>query len=256
MQHGYAEKLDKLQVRIRAHKEFANFDVSTWIDDFCARAPRRAILDLACGSGNHLRMYAGHVGTAGRVVGIDLEPGLVEAARKAHADLPQVEVREGSMNDPLPFPDGTFDLCISSFAIYYAADPRKTLEEVRRVLAPGGQIVLIGPTINNAREIYEYNERLTGVKIEQVTLILTDRLRQEILPIVRDLFSGVTDETLNSFLTFPNGDEFIAYFASTMVYEETAKKRGVTDEQLRAALPPGDKPVVSKEMLAVVGTKA
>ncbi len=256
MQHGYAEKLDKLQIRIRAHKEFANFDVSTWIDEFCGRAARQNILDLACGSGNHLRMYARHAGAHGRVVGIDIETALVEDARKAHADLPEVDVRIGSMNDPLPFPDGAFDLCISSFAIYYAANPRATLEEIRRVLSPGGQMVLIGPTLNNAREIYEYNERLTGVAIEQVTSILTDRLRQEILPIVRDLFTDVRDEVLNSFLTFPNGDEFIAYFESTMVYEETAKKRGVTREQLHAALPPVEKPVVSKEMLAVIGSKA
>lgn len=256
MQHGYAEKLDKLQIRIRAHKEFANFDISTWIDQFCGRLPRRRILDLASGSGNHLRMYARHVGETGRVTGIDIESGLVEAARQAHQDLPQIEIMVGSMNDPLPFPDERFDLCVSSFAIYYAADPRATLQEIRRVLAPGGQVALIGPTRNNALEIYEYNERLTGVAIEPVTLVLTDRLRQEILPIVRDLFADVTAEVLNSFLTFPNGDEFIAYFESTMVYEETAKKRGVTREQLQAALPPGDKPVVSKEMLAVVGTKA
>lgn len=256
MKHNYAENLDKLQIRIRAHKEFANFDVATWIDAFCARAPRRRILDLACGSGNHLRMYAGHVGPAGAVAGVDVEPGLVEAARDAHRDLPQVAVIAGSMNDALPFPDTSFDLVISSFAIYYATDPRATLKEIRRVLQAGGQIALVGPTRNNALEIYEYNERLTGVAIEEVTLVLTDRLRQEILPIVRDLFSDVTDEVLNSFLTFPNGDEFLAYFASTMVYEETAKKRGVTREQMRAALPPGDQPVVSKEMIAVVATKS
>jgi ubiquinone/menaquinone biosynthesis C-methylase UbiE len=255
MKHDYAENLDKLQIRIRAHKEFANFDVATWIDAFCARAPRRRILDLACGSGNHLRMYAGHVGLGGRVVGIDIEPGLVEAAREGHRDLPQVEAVKGSMNDPLPFPDASFDLVISSFAVYYAADPRATLEEIRRVLQPGGQVALIGPTRNNALEMYEYNGRLTGVAIEEVTLVLTDRLRQEVLPIVRELFDDATDEVLNSFLTFPNGDEFLAYFESTMVYEETAKKRGVTREQMRAALPPGDRPVVSKEMLAIVATK-
>src|SRR5207237_5854566 len=74
MDLSYAEKLDKLQIRIRAHKEFANFDVSTWIDEFCARAPRRRILDIGCGSGNHLELYARHVGPSGRVVGLAGEP--------------------------------------------------------------------------------------------------------------------------------------------------------------------------------------
>ena len=58
MHHEYEESLDKLQVRIRAHKEFANYDVSTWLDNFCAQSPRRRILDLGCGSGNHLGLSA------------------------------------------------------------------------------------------------------------------------------------------------------------------------------------------------------
>src|SRR5262245_31588544 len=168
MDLSYAEKLDKLQVRIRAHKEFANFDVSTWIDDFCGRSKRRRILDLGCGSGNHLGIYADHVGPDGRVVGLDRERKLVETAREAFRDRPNVEIVEGSMDEPLPFPDGSFDLCFSNFAIYNAADPRLTLIEIRRLLEPGGQVVLIGPTRNNALEIYEFNERLSGIAIDPI----------------------------------------------------------------------------------------
>jgi ubiquinone/menaquinone biosynthesis C-methylase UbiE len=255
MDLSYLEKLDKLQIRIRAHKEFANFDVSTWIDEFCARSPRRRVLDVGCGSGNHLGIYAHHAGPSGRVVGIDRDRGLVDAARAAHAGTPQVEVIVGSMDEPLPFADASFDLCASNFAIYNAADPRATLAEIRRVLAPGGQVLLIGPTRNNAAEIYEFNHRLTGVAIDPITLIRTDRLRQEILPIARELFSEVTEEVLHSRLTFPNADEFLLYFQSTMVYEETAEKAGLTHEQMRAAIPEGAQPVVSKEMLAVVATR-
>ena len=255
MHHEYAESLDKLQVRIRAHKEFADFDVSTWLDNFCAQSPRRRILDLGCGSGNHLGLYAGHAGPAGRVVGIDREPALVAAAREAYGAVPQVEALVGSMDQPLPFPEGSFDLCFSNFAIYYAKDSSATLSEIRRVLKPRGQVVLIGPTRNNSLEIYEYNARLTGVAIEPVTVVLTDRLRTEILPLVHDLFVDVREEILESSLTFPNADEFLRYFQATMVYEETAKKRGVTYEQMRAAMPSAGQPVVSKEMLAVIATR-
>ena len=255
MHHEYGESLDKLQVRIRAHKEFANYDVSTWLDNFCAQSPRRHILDLGCGSGNHLGLYARHAGPAGRVVGIDREPALVAAAREAYRAVPQVEALVGSMDQPLPFPDGSFDLCFSNFAIYYAKDSSATLSEIRRVVEPRGQVVLIGPTRNNSLEIYKYNERLTGVAIEPVTVVLTDRLRTEILPLVRDLFVDVTEEILESSLTFPSADEFLRYFQATMVYEETAKKRGVTYEQMRAAMPSAGQPVVSKEMLVVIATR-
>jgi len=225
--------------------------VSDWIDEYAGRKPRRAIFDLGCGNGNHLGIYLKH---AGRVAGLDREQGLLDQAREAYRDAENLELVRGSMDEPLPFPDGTFDLCFSNFAIYNARDPRFTIGELRRVLVPGGELVLIGPTINNAREIYEFNERLTGQAIDEITLVRTDRLRREILPIVQDVFGNAHEEVLNSRLTFPNAGEFVLYFQSTMDYEETAAKKNVSREQMLAAVPPDL--VISKEMLAVTAAKA
>ncbi len=255
MDLSYKEQTTKLQNRIRAHKEFANFDIESWIDTYLGRKPRRNILDVGCGSGNHFGVYLKHVGSDGRVVGVDREAALVETARKEHASADNVEFIVGSMDDPLPFPDASFDICLSNFAIYNASDVPSTLREIRRVLQPGGEVVLIGPTANNAREIYEYNQRLTGVAIDEITRIRTDRLRREILPIASEVFGKMSEEVLNSFLQFPNANEFLTYFKSTMAYEETAEKRGVTNEQMKAALD-GNPLIISKEMLAIFGTKA
>ena len=255
MDLSYKEKLDRLQVRIRAHKEFANLDISDWIADFVRRAPRRAIFDLGCGDGNHLGIYLSGVGAEGMVAGLDREARLIDAARKTYADAKNLDLRVGSMDDPLPFPDATFDLCFSNFAIYNASNPRATIQELKRILTPGGQLVLIGPTKNNARELYVYNERLTGKAIDEITLIRTDRIRQEILPIVEDTFPRVEQEIVNSFLTFPTRDEFLRYFRSTQLYEETAEKRGMTMEQMVAAMPQEKDVILSKEMVAVVATK-
>ncbi len=252
MDLSYKESLDKLQVRIRAHKEFANFDVGEWIEGFVQRTPRRAILDLGCGNGNHLGIYLAGVGTGGTVAGLDREARLIEEARQKYAGAKNLDLRVGSMDDPLPFPDGTFDLCFSNFAIYNASDPRKTIAELKRVLVKGGELVLIGPTRNNARELYVYNERLTGRAIDEITLIRTDRIRQEILPIVEETFPAVEQDVLNSFLLFPTREEFLLYFRSTQLFEETAEKRGLTMEEMVAAQPEEKDIVLSKEMLAII----
>jgi ubiquinone/menaquinone biosynthesis C-methylase UbiE len=255
MDISYKEKLNRLQVRIRAHKLFANFDINDWIAEFVARTRRTSILDLGCGNGNHLGIYLQRAGENGKVAGLDRESTLIDEAQKAYAGATNLDLRVGSMDDPLPWPDGTFDLCFSNFAIYNAADPSATLAELHRVMQPGAELVLIGPTRHNAREIYEYNERLTGVAIDDITLARTDRLQHEILPIVRTTFGEVREELINSFLTFPTGEEFLQYFTSTMVYEETAEKRGVThDAMLRALLSQKDV-VLSKEMLAIIATR-
>ncbi|MCU1349754.1 MAG: hypothetical protein JWO56_2784, partial [Acidobacteria bacterium] len=207
------------------------------------------------GNGNHLGIYLRNIEPGGRVAGLDREQRLVDQARETYSDESALELLVGSMDDELPFPDATFDLAFSNFAIYNAGEPRWTLRELHRILKPGGELVLIGPTMNNAREIYDYNEKLTGVAIDEITLIRTDRLRREIEPLVEEIFGNAEEDVINSYLRFPNAEEFLLYFKSTMVYEETAEKSGVTDEQMHAALPPGHDPIVSKEMLAVIARK-
>ena len=252
MDLSYQEKLDKLQVRIRAHKEFANFDVGDWIAEFVARKPRTAVFDLGCGNGNHLGIY---LKGASRVVGLDREAKLIAEARETYRDHKNLELIVGSMDERLPFDDGTFDLCFSNFAIYNAKDPAFTLGELKRVMKPSAELVLIGPTRKNAYELYEYNERLIGQAIDEITLIRTDRLRQEIEPMVAKIFGNAREEVLSSKLTFPNAEEFLLYFRSTMLYEEGAEKKNVTKQQMLDALPATDTHIVSKEMLAVIATR-
>jgi ubiquinone/menaquinone biosynthesis C-methylase UbiE len=255
MDLSYKEKQDKLSIRIRAHKEFANFDIADWIEAFLLRKPRTNIFDLACGNGNHLGLYLNHVSEGGSVHGIDREAGLIEEAKNSYAQAKNLFLHVGSMDDRLPFEDEKFDLCFSNFAIYNAVDPRKTILELKRVMKSGSELVLIGPTRNNAKEIYEFNERLTGTAIDEITLTRTDRLRREILPVVQDIFETVSEEVINSNLTFPTKDDFIKYFQATMLYEEGAEKLGISIDEMRAACPNENNIILSKEMLAIVAIK-
>jgi len=246
---SYKESLDKLQIRIRAHKEFANFDVSDWIERFVCRKPRTAIFDLGCGNGNHLGIYLEHAGADGRVVGLDREPSLLDQVRQRFG-APNLELQVGSMDDVLPFDDESFDLCLSNFAIYNAENPRFTIGELNRILRPGGEIVLLGPTSNNARELYELNARLTGQPADPMISARSDRIRREIAPRVQEVFGNACEEILGSRLTFPTADEFIAYFEATLFHEQCD---GVPRERMRSIVPRDLS--VSKEMVAVTATK-
>ncbi|WP_454197118.1 class I SAM-dependent methyltransferase [Nocardia sp. Marseille-Q1738] len=249
---SYTEKSDRLATRIRAHKKFANYDIEEWIGTFLAGRARQDIFDIGCGSGNHLHLYLDCVESRGTVAGLDREAGLIDEARRRYPDATNLDLRVGSMDTSLPFPDSSFDTCFSNFAIYNATDPAFTLRELRRVLRSGGEVVMIGPTINNAKELYAFNERLTGKAIDEVTLIRTDRLRREIVPLARDVFAEVYEEVINAQLEFPSAEEFLRYYTATMLYEEGAEKEGRTAAEMQAALS-GDAPfILSKEMLAVI----
>jgi ubiquinone/menaquinone biosynthesis C-methylase UbiE len=97
----------------------------------------RRILDAGCGSGP---LFATLRDRGAIVTGIDSSAGMVELARRrlgADADL-----RVADLAGPLLFPDGTFDDVIASLVLHYLEDWGPTLAELRRVLTPGGRLIV------------------------------------------------------------------------------------------------------------------
>ena len=100
------------------------------------------VLDVACGTGSVTRLAAVHVGTNGRVVGLDISPGMLEVARAL--PLPAgaaITWREGSA-EVLPFGEATFDVVLCQHGLPYIADRTRALAEMRRVLVPEGRLAV------------------------------------------------------------------------------------------------------------------
>jgi arsenite methyltransferase len=102
------------------------------------------VLDHACGGGMDLLLAAHRVAPSGRAIGVDMTPGMVrtatEAARQAGLDE-IVEIHQG-FYESLPLPDASVDVVISNGVLNLAPDKRAVLEEVSRVLKPGGSLYL------------------------------------------------------------------------------------------------------------------
>jgi SAM-dependent methyltransferase len=96
----------------------------------------RDVLDLGCGTGFWLPYYAG---TARSVVGVEPDPGLLDAAR---ARRPAVRVEHGSA-EHLPLPDASVDVAHARFAYFFPPGVEAGLAEALRVLRPGGTLVVI-----------------------------------------------------------------------------------------------------------------
>ncbi|MFE7133549.1 methyltransferase domain-containing protein [Streptomyces sp. NPDC057638] len=108
-----------------------------------ARAGQTA-LDLGCGPGTDLATLAEAVGDTGSVIGIDLSEEMVERARARTGGLPRVEVRNGDLH-ALPLPDASADLARTDRVLQHVTDPAVALAEARRVLRPGGRLVMGEP---------------------------------------------------------------------------------------------------------------
>jgi SAM-dependent methyltransferase len=98
----------------------------------------RMVLEVGCGAGVDLARFARG---GALVTGVDLAPSAIALARanfEQQGLVGQFEVADG---ERLPFPDGSFELVYAHGVVQYTANPRRLVDECRRVLKPGGQAV-------------------------------------------------------------------------------------------------------------------
>jgi SAM-dependent methyltransferase len=108
------------------------------VADLAELEPGQRVLDVACGTGALARVAAGRVAPGGTVVGLDSNPGMLEVARRKAA---QVDWREAPA-EALPFEDASFDTVLSQFGLMFFTDRRAALQEMWRVLLPGGTLAV------------------------------------------------------------------------------------------------------------------
>jgi ubiquinone/menaquinone biosynthesis C-methylase UbiE len=116
--------------------------------EFLARAafpPGSRVLEVGCGTGVITAMIADLDGVS-EVVGIDPAPGLVTRARERRPDL-TFDVGDGQA---LPYPDASFDGLVFATTLCHVPDPGLALSEARRVLRPGGTLLVYEGDYNTA----------------------------------------------------------------------------------------------------------
>jgi SAM-dependent methyltransferase len=101
------------------------------------------VLDLGSGAGFDCFLAAQAVGTAGRVIGVDMTPEMVEKARAnaVENETAHVEFRLGEI-EHLPVGDEAIDVIISNCVINLSPSKQQVFEEAFRVLRPGGRVTV------------------------------------------------------------------------------------------------------------------
>jgi SAM-dependent methyltransferase len=98
----------------------------------------RSVLDVGCGAGVDLARFA----KGGAIVtGVDVAGSAIDLARANFAQQGLAGRFEVANGEQLPFGDSTFDLVFAHGVVQYTANPRRLVEECRRVLKPGGEAI-------------------------------------------------------------------------------------------------------------------
>lgn len=132
-------------------------------------SPGDCVLDIACGPGNFSRAFAATVGDSGMVVGLDASRTMLErgAADLRRSGLDNLTLIRGDAT-ALPFVDDIFESVCCFAALHLFADPFAGLDEMARVLAPGGRIALMTSVqrqLGPRGPLKPVTERLSGIRV-------------------------------------------------------------------------------------------
>jgi ubiquinone/menaquinone biosynthesis C-methylase UbiE len=136
------------------------------------------ILDVGCGGGKTVSRLA-QLAPQGKVFGLDYSPDMVEYSKKVNKKLiaqNRVEIVEGSV-EKMGFPDDGFDLVTAFETYYFWISFPDALKEIKRVLKPGGHLLLVNEMIQDG--VYEVTHALL-IEETHVRLIPLEEIRNAV----------------------------------------------------------------------------
>lgn len=161
----WAAAIDVEGIRVSDYFEACTAPENRFILKHLGDVRGKYLLDLGCGAGENSVYFASR---GANCVASDYSPGMVEVALKlAEANRVQVEGRVINAM-AIDFPDHTFDIVYASNLLHHIPDPKLTLQEMHRVLKPGGIACFWDPLKHNP-VINVYRRMATEVRTEDET---------------------------------------------------------------------------------------
>jgi ubiquinone/menaquinone biosynthesis C-methylase UbiE len=220
-----------LQTRVDIHKLYsqAPFLFADWAFNQIELTGSERALDAGCGSGAWLLPLADRL-SGGSVVGLDLSNGMLSDIRDQVNKYSNVELSVGNVED-LQFIDESFDLVMANFMLYHVSDINRALQELKRVLKPGG--ILMAATnsqlsMGTLWEIHMACQRKASIP-EDIVLRSVPNVRFSLengSDFLRPHFQWFESKVLYDVLKFTESQPLMDYYSSGFM------KHGDTDNQI------------------------
>jgi len=140
-------RYDRIAPLYDAMEWFMELGFRRWRRELWSTVPAGRILEVGVGTGKNIGFH----GQSHVVTGIDISPRMLARARQRAQRCPSPPVLELADAQALPYADASFDAVVASFVFCSVPDAIQGFREARRVLVPGGKLLLLEHVISNNR---------------------------------------------------------------------------------------------------------
>lgn len=239
--------------RAEANKRFGMADFDGWLKGIVDGLAFSTALDLCCGTGNQLVLYAARPGVR-RLVGADLSRESLDAARdrvNATGFGGELVLEAVAMEEAFTRPTVAayrFDLVSCCYGLYYSTDVFRTLDDILAHLSPGGALFVVGPYGANNARFFDLLQRHFTLP-ELVLRSATSFMGKEVAPYLKAL-AEVTKYTFVNPVAFSDPEAVMAYWRKTTFFDDR-HEAGVRRD-LEAHFTESDTFVIEKHVMAYI----
>jgi SAM-dependent methyltransferase len=194
VQREYASEAG-LEARRAAYRRAEGPDAPELVFAAVAEFAPGRLLEVGCGPGELSARVQEELGA--EVVAVDISERMVELARGRGVDARLGDVQE------LPFADGEFDCAVAAWMLYHVPDVARALDELARVLRPGGRLVAVTNRLDHLKELRE----LVGLPERFFTSFSGENAEELLL----GRFARVDARDAAGTVTFPDREAVLAY---------------------------------------------
>ncbi|MEO1057502.1 MAG: methyltransferase domain-containing protein [Actinomycetota bacterium] len=195
------------------------------------------VLDVGCGAGSLWGTASAVMPEAIDLIVSDLSPGMVDEAVERATSTGRFASVEGRVVDAqsLPFDDASFDLVVSTYALYHVPEPARAVAEIARVVRPGGAVALMTNGPGHLREVESVRTAVFG---DDARYAVNGRFAPAVATgMLVDCFGRVSWERFHDTLHVTDVDDLLAFVTSTPPATEAAPDqlaalRAVVEERM------------------------
>jgi SAM-dependent methyltransferase len=206
----------RLEARANLHRRYSSAPEPwySWLVRQIGWPSPADVLEIGCGPGWMWAEAADSLPDGLRLTLTDLSPGMVEAARQRVGAVSRLTVATARAADAqaLPFGDDSFDVAVANHMLYHVPDPSRALDELARVLRPGGVLLAAANGPDRLRQLWEVRAEVFG---GTPTSPQTEAFGSVSgLPLVRTRFAHTSWRDYESTLSCTDADDVVAYLTS------------------------------------------